>query len=177
MTPQTATLRCHAATSCTALTRVDVEVQRSAQHLSLRYRLLGQIEALRLPQGRNGQRRDELWRHTCAELFVALPQQRGYFEFNFSPAGEWAAYQFDDYRQGMRAAVMPTPAIACESNANTLAITVDVTLPAALPPTAQLQAGVTMVIEQLTGECSYWALLHGAEHADFHRRDSFSLNI
>lgn len=47
-------------------------------------------------------RRDELWRHTCAECFVRVGTS-AYLEFNFSPSGDWAAYFFDDYRQGMRA--------------------------------------------------------------------------
>ena len=52
----------------------------------------------RLP---NRDRADDLWRTTCFELFVA-GEGTAYREYNFSPSGQWAAYDFDDYRAGMR---------------------------------------------------------------------------
>ena len=42
---------------------------------------------------------DNLWQHTCCEAFVsAADDGDGYLEFNFSPSGCWAIYQFDAYR-------------------------------------------------------------------------------
>ena len=32
-----------------------------------------------------------------------------YCELNFSPSTEWAAYEFDGYRQGMRALALASP--------------------------------------------------------------------
>ena len=48
------------------------------------------------------QHRDGLWQHTCFEAFVGLGDGPAYLELNFSASGDWAAYRFDDYRQGMR---------------------------------------------------------------------------
>src|SRR3979490_1310679 len=42
-----------------------------------------------------------LWQHTCFEAFLAAPGVAGYYEFNFTPTLDWAAYQFTDYRDGM----------------------------------------------------------------------------
>src|SRR5437867_2105496 len=45
-------------------------------------------------------RRDQLWRSTCVELFVAAPGEAGYLEVNLSPSGDWNVYRFDGYRAG-----------------------------------------------------------------------------
>src|SRR5579863_7344904 len=63
--------------------------------------LQADLTRLALPAPRTGERRDELWRQTCFEAFVSAAEACGYCEFNFSPSGDWAAYQFEDYRTGM----------------------------------------------------------------------------
>jgi len=65
--------------------------------------------ALKLPEPATPARADGLWQRTCFELFLLDPATGGYFEFNFSPSGEWAAYQFDGYRAGMRPAALADP--------------------------------------------------------------------
>jgi hypothetical protein len=47
-------------------------------------------------------RTDELWRHTCFEAFVRTSPGPAYYDFNFAPSTQWAAYRFDSYRSGMR---------------------------------------------------------------------------
>src|SRR5688500_14038037 len=46
-------------------------------------------------------RADELWRTTCFEAFLLETGAESYREWNFAPAGNWAAYDFDSYREGM----------------------------------------------------------------------------
>ena len=60
------------------------------------YALHADMERVRLPPTAAGERRDGLWRHTCFEAFVTAPGVSGYYEFNFSPGGDWAAYRFED---------------------------------------------------------------------------------
>jgi hypothetical protein len=48
------------------------------------------------------QRADELWKTTCFELFLSVSGQGDYYELNFSPSGNWNAYHFDSYREGMK---------------------------------------------------------------------------
>ena len=66
------------------------------------YRVEGADDLIAPPPARP-QRTDELWKHSCFELFVRPDRGSGYYEFNFSPSGEWAAYRFSDYRAGMNA--------------------------------------------------------------------------
>ena len=66
------------------------------------YTLHADLEQVRLPEAAAaGARTDELWRHTCFEAFIAAGDAGPYFEFNFSPSGDWAAYRFSAYRAGM----------------------------------------------------------------------------
>lgn len=126
----------------------------------------------------NPQRRDELWRTTCAEIFVALDDEPyiggPYLEFNFSPTGDWAAYRFDSTRTNMRAHVWrgneaPRVSLAASSEALTLEV---------LLPLAALSAGVHRVayasVAQTSHGLSYWALTHPTDRPDFHHPQSFA---
>lgn len=42
--------------------------------------------------------KDFLWQDNCLECFVEFDQQTSYHEINFAPNGNYAIYQFDDYR-------------------------------------------------------------------------------
>ena len=59
----------------------------SAPLLRCDFVLQADLTRLALPVRRTGERRDELWRHTCFEAFVSAAEGSGYYEFNFSPPG------------------------------------------------------------------------------------------
>ena len=83
--------------------RIEVEVARpSADNLVLSYIVTGKMSDVRLPPVMTPARADELWQHTCFEAFVRAASGPSYYEFNFAPSTEWAAYRFDSYRSGMR---------------------------------------------------------------------------
>jgi hypothetical protein len=145
--------------------------------LQLSYRVSGDPAELRIPVIDKTERRDELWRHTCAELFVAAPSQDCYAEFNLSPSTCWAAYEFSGYRQGIRTASVAAPLIVVKQMGQVLEIDARVELPETFVATNVLQASLTMVIEGSAGQYSYWAVQHAAAKPDFHCRDSFVVNI
>lgn len=120
------------------------------------------------------QRLDDLWRHTCCELFVTAVDQPGYREFNFAPSGHWAAYDFDDYRQ--RAPNLPElqePGIECvDGTTHVLTVHLPATCLTAGPVQA-LRLGLTAVLEGDDGSLSYWALSHPGAKPDFHHRAGF----
>src|SRR5215831_18468784 len=80
---------------------LGVSVGRDGGLLVLTYSLTGDLDAVLLPPPAPPERTDELWRHTCFEAFLARAGA-GYLEFNLSPSGQWAAYEFERYRVGMR---------------------------------------------------------------------------
>ncbi|MBK5103284.1 MAG: DOMON-like domain-containing protein [Burkholderiales bacterium] len=137
--------------------------------------------ALRLPQARPAQAADELWRHTCCELFVGVAGDPGYREFNCSPSGQWAMYGFSAYREREPSPFQPTvPAPSIEFASEAGGWTLQVRIAAAALPraaAAQIELGVAVVLEAEQGSLSYWALRHAAERPDFHRRETFVLRL
>ena len=80
-------------------------------------------------------RADKLWRSTCFEAFLKSDGMEAYREWNFAPSGNWAAYDFSGYREGMgQADVAAPPYIRLEDNLTwwTLGATVSVECRAAL---------------------------------------------
>jgi len=161
---------------------LDVFVTRRADALELRYRLRGDIARLRVPGSESPEQRDDLWEHTCFEAFVAVAGQSAYREFNFSPAGHWAVYDFSATRQPIATPVTAAPSIQSEASAGRLELAVTLTaahLPAHILA-ADLEIGLCAVVEcvdMLDDALSYWALRHPGERPDFHRRDGFVFRL
>lgn len=168
------TLRAHPAIPAPAGLALEAGVQLGAAQLACRYRLHGELERLRLPAGAPG-RADELWRHSCCELFLA-GEGEGYYEFNFAPGGAWAAYHFSAYRAGRNEAPV-TPRLTTQRSARQLVLEAQLDLAAlgALARAATLRIGLSAVLEEVTGELSYWALAHGKPRPDFHDPGTFVL--
>jgi hypothetical protein len=162
-----------------AVRDLSISAVRDGNFLVLSYRLVGDLDALLLPDRCGSARVDELWRHTCFEVFIGHGASGEYLEYNFSPSGEWAAYRFSGYRAGMQTcelAVAPSLRTHVAVDTFELDSRVDLRgLPLARGGTLGL--GVTAVIEDEAGVLSYWALKHPAEKPDFHHPDSFVLDI
>lgn len=86
-------------------------VWRGAGEWSFDFMVGAPSGALRLPEPVAPARADGLWRRSCFELFLRPADGAFYFEFNFSPSGEWAAYRFDGYRAGMTALDVAPPRV------------------------------------------------------------------
>ncbi len=158
---------------------IEAELATGAT-LSCRYALRGDIERLRLPRSGAGRRADGLWRHTCFEVFISVPGSSGYYEFNFSPALDWAAYRFAGYRTGMSpAAVVQAPGLQVRRDRDglDLAATVHLSGLAPLASAHELRLAAAAVIEQENGGLSYWALRHPPGNPDFHHPGSFTLEL
>ena len=117
-------LRLHPDSLCAASARIEVEVARPrAGSLVLSYVVTGKIGDLRLPPVTASARADELWQHTCFEAFLRPSPGEAYYEFNFAPSTQWAAYRFDGYRSGMRVAgEIAAPRIEVQSGAERYAL-------------------------------------------------------
>jgi hypothetical protein len=156
-------------------------IGRQGERLWVHYVLRGPLQRLAIPPlAATPRRRDELWQATCLELFLALPGQEAYREFNLSPSGDWNVYRLEGYRQGLRAdpAWTALPLSRRDPDpATTLEMRLTTTLPAELAAADKLEAAVTAVLQHQSGSCSYWALRHPGPEADFHRRDGFALRL
>lgn len=146
-----------------------------AGELLLDYRLRG-VDALALPPPAAPGAADGLWQQTCCEAFVAAAAGPAYREFNFAPSGQWAVYDFADYRRRNDAWQAPTaPRIACRRDGDTLHLTASI--PAALLPSGAARLGLSVVAATPAGDKSYWALAHAAAQPDFHLAASFTLPL
>jgi hypothetical protein len=124
-------------------------------------------------------RKDELWKATCFEFFLAIKGQPGYWEFNLAPCGDWNVYRMDAYR---RVGFREETAISRlhfefkkESGGYSLDVSVD--MASLIQPEQELQMAITAIIQTMDGIETYWALAHPASHADFHLRESFILAL
>lgn len=120
------------------------------------------------------ERRDHLWQSTCFELFLKETETNAYQEWNFSPSGDWAAYDFDAERTGMREALVAHPPyIRLEDNLRWWGV--GATL--AVPARGQFGLGLSAVLEETGGQKSYWALHHPGPAPDFHHPDCFAARL
>lgn len=171
-------LLCHPVCLCAAIQGIAAAASfNEAGRLTLSYRLSGDPQAILLPAPQSPGPADDLWQHTCCEAFIAQPGSPAYREFNFSPSGQWATYQFTDYRSratGFQPAGRPD--IAFHRLADGFQL--DTSLGPELPPAGDtLLLGLSVVVEAGNHEKSYWALAHAAGRPDFHLRQNFTLTL
>jgi hypothetical protein len=122
-------------------------------------------------------RTDKLWAHTCFEAFIGLPESPGYLELNFSPSGQWAAYRFDSYRQGMTPALEAAPRLALRRFPEALELQAEVQLGSSDAFRRRLRIALSTVVEDREGRLSYWAVRHPAGRPDFHHPEGFALAL
>jgi len=150
------------------------------QKLKLVYRVNGAMTRLQVPAPRPPLRAEGLWQHTCFEAFIKASASPNYYELNFSPSGEWAAYAFRSYRDGGPFgddSLDPAISINIEDDRLVLNAVIDLSRLPAIRSAARLLIGLSAVIEASDGSLSYWALNHPADKPDFHHPDSFALEL
>ena len=153
--------------------------------LALDFRLSADLPKLRfVPAVCHAQRRDELWRHTCFELFARRDQSPAYCEFNFTPSGDWAAYAFDDYRGARHDAAQQRIDVTMRTmGAGQVKLRARIDLGAAFAIDAAAleltnwQLNCAAVIESHDGALGYWAVHHPRPQPDFHDAAGFLISL
>ena len=158
--------------------KIKGTVTRQYNLLTIHYGLTGKLEEIFLPSlSVNPARKDELWKTTCFELFLAVKDSPQYWEFNISPSGDWNAYHMDAYRRiGFREETrIQKLHFEIQKDKNALVVGVSVDLNPIIQVEQILEIGISTIIQTKDGDETYWALVHPAPHADFHLRESFIL--
>lgn len=167
-------LICHPDTPADGLRSIRVELERGGDGgMRLAYRLEGDVDALRIPEAATPLPPERLWAYTCFEVFVCTEAAAAYREFNFSPNGQWARFDFATYRGRVPSPVGPAPRLDIARSAGVLSL--EAKLEAACLPAGTLRLGITAVVEHGDGHHSYWALAHPPGQPDFHHRDGFAV--
>jgi len=127
-----------------------------------------------IPEAGEPTRADELWKTTCFEAFLRPVGEAIYREWNFAPSGQWAAYDFSGYREGMIASETGAePYIRMEDNLTWWAL--GATIP--VPADTNWELGLSVVLEEKEGAKSFWALRHPGEKPDFHDPGCFAAHL
>ncbi len=145
-----------------AIQLVDAELRRVPGGAVATYRAIGDISRLDIPPPASPERTDELWNATCFELFVGGEGSR-YREYNLSPSGVWAAYEFDDYRFG-RTDVPVRIEVEILRNPKCLTLIAKVESEFSVPA----NVGMTAVIKETDGVIRYWSTVFAPGKPDFH---------
>ena len=156
------------------------KIKRTDNQLSIQYEVSGDVDQIVLPApSKSPLRKDDLWKATCFELFIAVSDQPQYWEFNMSPSSDWNVYVMDAYRQVNMREEIAYSQLQFEFNATQDKLSVNISLD--LNPIVQLeqilQIGIAAIIQTKDGNESYWALAHPNPQADFHLRESFNLSL
>lgn len=152
---------------------MTASVIATAQGCEAEFRLDGHMPGIVLPQAAPPARRDNLWQTTCFEIFWQPLGGTAYREFNLSPSGQWAAYDFDSFREGMRDAPVDAVAIACSHDDAGLVLRASIA--ANLPAPAQV--ALNAVVEHADGGKQYWALAFPPGKPEFHSEANRALII
>ncbi len=170
-------LICHPSNQKAPVNGIHVTLHYEPQgDLRIHYELTGRIDQIKIPALQLSEPVDGLWAHTCFELFIAVNDEDGYYEFNFSPSTQWASYAFSDYRvRKTDWHLTQAPIIVVTQTPMHLSLEARVAV-ADLPllkANSSIQLGLTAVIEMNTGQHAYWALKHPEDQPNFHHRAGF----
>jgi hypothetical protein len=175
---QQAALACHPETPSQSVNTIEARLSRvHGGGVLITYSLEGQISRLSLPAQSAPRRVDGLWQHTCFEAFMSVEAAPKYYEFNFAPSGQWAAYAFQRYRDGGPLPQASDPQITVRTCTDRFELDALIHGQSflALPMNARLLLGLSAVIEENDGLVSYWALKHPPGPPDFHHASAFVL--
>ncbi len=128
------------------------------------FRFEGDISAIAVPAHATPERRDELWKTTCFEIFWQGEGSDAYREFNLSPSSRWAAYDFDDVRVNGRDAPVEAISVSCSHYNHELELTCDIAAQLPVPAKVALNA----VVEDAAGTLQFWALAFAPGKPEFH---------
>lgn len=143
---------------------VTANIHATTDGCEAEFRLDGMIGAIALPAPGPSVRTDNLWQTTCFEIFWQPMGGTSYREFNLSPSGRWAAYDFDGFREGMRDAPVGAMALATSHDDGELVLKAQIA--ADLPAPAQV--ALNAIVDHGNGALQFWALAFGPGKPEFH---------
>lgn len=166
-------LMLHVACDLGPIRAVTASITATPGGCEAEFHLDGYTPAIVIPRASAPARQDNLWQTTCFEIFWQPLGGTAYREFNLSPSGQWAAYDFDSFREGMRDAPVDAIAIACTHDGDGLLLKASIA--ADLPDPAQV--ALNAVVEPRDGGKQFWALAFPPGRPEFHSEANRALII
>ncbi|WP_330661581.1 hypothetical protein [Erythrobacter sp.] len=147
---------------------ITARIEATATGCEARFRLEGNVGAIRMPEAAPPLRTDGLWKTTCFEIFWQPIGDTPYREFNLSPSGRWAAYDFAAFREGMRDAPVDAISISTASSSEGGSQNLELIANIAAELDDPAQVALSAVLEHAGGALQYWALAFPPGQPDFH---------
>jgi hypothetical protein len=157
-------LMLHVACDLGPIRAVTAQIHATSDGCEAEFRLDGNIGRVVVPEVGPSQRTDNLWQTTCFEIFWQPIGGTYYREFNLSPSGRWAAYDFDGFREGMRDAPVDAIAVSCSHTESELVLKARIA--ADLPAPAQV--ALNAIVDHGDGNLQFWALAFPPGKPEFH---------
>lgn len=158
---------------------IFVNIEDHKDSLSLHYVLVGPLEKLSIPNiSGETQYKEKLWEGLCFEIFIKEAKSEKYWEWNFSPSGDWWNMPFEHYRKRIEDHKPPQlkDISIFKDPDNSLKLILESEIP--LPPLQRpLHLGLSAVLDHGLDKWSYWALRHSGTKPDFHLADDFILEL
>lgn len=152
-------------------------VRRSDSQLSVWYLLRDATKSVELADF-SPTRQDNLWQHTCFELFCGQQGCPEYWEINITPSGAWNVYAFSAPRTGMREEKrIGHMAASVYKSCDSIVLHYSFDINKILPKHSVVEIGLSCVVAMKNSDRSYWALAHNQDAPDFHDRSAFLLHI
>lgn len=166
-------LMLHVACDLGPVRAITAAIAATPQGCEAEFRLDGHVPGIVIPHATTSARHDNLWQTTCFEIFWQPLGEKAYREFNLSPSGQWAAYDFDSFREGMRDAPVDAIAVTCSHDAAGMVLRASIA--ADLPGPAQV--ALNAVVEHADGAKQYWALAFPPGRPEFHSEANRALIV
>jgi len=179
MNPQNFSLEPFSITGPLPSFKITGTISRRGDTLAIRYNLRGPLAELVIPgPAYLPARKHGLWAETCFEFFLAVKHAARYWEFNLSPTGHWNIYRFAGYRQGMveETAFTALP-FDVKQQSGSLLLVLELNIDKIVRADQPLEVSLAAVIKFRDHGLTYWTLTHPGPQADFHRRDSFLVEL
>ena len=159
---------------------MEVRVHQNSDHITFEFRGEGSFSGLEWPPTKNNiEFTDNLWLATVFEIFFQDEGVDTYEEWNFSPSGNWAHYEFLKYREGMKAINKKgSPDIFIkEKSKESFHLIAKIPKKAVSAVKGEKKLGICAILLFEDGVRTHWALKHSSEKPDFHKSDTFAGSI
>jgi len=118
-------------------------------------------------------RKNELWKETCFELFLAHKNSSEYYEANISPSTEWNFYNFSDYKTDMKEKKdIYAPLISSVKMVDKYSISFEFEFNAIR---SNLSFNLCVILLDKEGIRDFYSIHRKKENVDFHDREYWSL--
>jgi len=167
----------------------SIEFRENLIYLS--YSLVGDISSIIIPDTSNiqsskadiilnkeetfklGKRKDNLWKSTCFELFLASKTNKKYLELNISPSLDFNIYKFSDYRLGMKNENnLEILEINRKKEDNYFALNF-IIRKKTIFNIKDIIFNISAIIKYSNDKSMYYAINHDEKKPDFHKKENF----